>query len=69
MGPARSARGNMSEENSREYFESRAANARTMASKAIDPHIAKIHQEMADRYGQLAAHANAAGPKLQIVPG
>ncbi len=56
----------MSEENSREYFEARAANARTMASNAVDPQIAKIHKEMADRYDELAAHAGLERPALRM---
>jgi|CoawatStandDraft_6_1074263.scaffolds.fasta_scaffold01089_1 hypothetical protein len=49
----------MSEENNREYFEDRAANARQMAANAVDPAIGKIHAEMADRYDELAEHAGS----------
>ena len=59
----------MSEENDREYYEARAAYAREMAAKAVDPAIGKIHAEMADRYDQLAEHAESGQrPKLHIVP-
>jgi len=59
----------MSEENDREYYEARAANARQMAAKAVDPHIGKIHAEMADRYDQLAEHAESSqGPTLNAIP-
>ena len=40
--------------NTQGYYELRARKARELAEAAIDPKIAAIHSEMADRYDVLA---------------
>ena len=37
------------------YYQARAAKAREMAAAAVDPRIATIHLEMAERYDLLAS--------------
>ena len=37
-------------DNTRAYYEYRAEKSRILAAAAIDPKIAAIHQEMAERY-------------------
>ena len=37
------------------YYQARAAKARELAAAAVDPKIAAIHLEMAERYDLLAA--------------
>lgn len=44
----------MTERNNREYYVARAEVARALSEAAIDPNIAKIHSEMAERYRELA---------------
>lgn len=44
----------MIEPNHPSYYERRAAAERAMADRARDPHIARIHLDMADRYARQA---------------
>jgi hypothetical protein len=46
------------------YYEQRAAKSREMAAAAIDPNIAAIHLEMAERYDLLATSKTEA-PKRE----
>ena len=57
----------MSAENSREYYRSRSDRERELASAAINPDIADIHMELADRYDWLADHLVEGLPPLRVV--
>lgn len=57
----------LSDENSREYYAARAITARQMSTNASDKHIARIHEEMADRYDQLARYAAPRRNKLSTI--
>lgn len=46
-------------EYSYEYYMARLSNERAMAEAAVDPAIAKIHQELADHYERLANEARS----------
>lgn len=50
----------MEQRNSIEYYQGREIVERSMARAAIDPAIAKIHSDMADRYAGLVSEAHAA---------
>ncbi len=43
----------MDDSNSTEYYRTREHHARGLAQPALDPAVAKIHLEMADRYAGL----------------
>ena len=47
----------MKRESQGDYYSRRAVKARDMATRAIDPTIALIHAEMADRYAELSGQA------------
>lgn len=54
----------------RDYYEQRSAKSRELAAKAVDPKIAAIHLEMAERYDLLAsskAEAPTGHATLRIV--
>lgn len=54
--------------NTQGYYELRARRARELADAAIDPKIAAIHLEMAERYDVLAA-GERLRPTLRVVTG
>lgn len=56
--------------NTQGYYEDRSRKARELAAAAVDPKIAAIHMEMAERYDRLAsasARAPTGKPPLRIV--
>lgn len=58
----------MSEQDTAQYFRIRELRQRSMASAAIDPTIAAIHLELADRYAELTDRSESAGRhKLRLV--
>ena len=58
----------MGRENSREYYVGRSARERELARAAVNPEIAGIHSELADRYDRLADHLVDKHPHLKVVP-
>ena len=57
----------MSEENSREYYRSRSDRERELAQAAVNPDIAGIHNELADRYDWLADNLVESHSHLKVV--
>ena len=51
-------------DNTQDYYAGRCRKAREMASAAADQSIAKIHEEMADRYEGLAESTERARPTV-----
>lgn len=60
----------MSELNSADYYRGREEQERALAARAVDPGIAAIHADMADRYSELRGQAVTHPPtrsKLHLV--
>jgi len=53
----------MSGLNDREYYERRSSQERMLAQAACEPHVRKLHLEMAERYADLAGMDNSAAVK------
>jgi hypothetical protein len=58
----------MGQENSREYYRGRSERERELAQAALNPIIADIHTELADRYDRLADNISERHPDLKLVP-
>ena len=54
----------MSEENSVAYYLGRERRERHLASVALNPAIAAIHRELAERYAKLAMQGDQHQPRL-----
>lgn len=50
-----------------EYFRMRESQCKQMAASASDPAVRRIHTDLAKRYAQQAAEAEAAGRGYQTV--
>ena len=58
----------MGQENSREYYRGRSERERELARAALNPIIADIHTELADRYDSLADNLSKRHAELKLVP-
>lgn len=47
----------MNDDNSVEFYRRREQKERALADRAFDPHIGRIHREMAERYAALVRQA------------
>ena len=56
------------QENSREYYRGRSERERELARAALNPIIANIHSELADRYDRLADKLSELHADLKLVP-
>ena len=56
----------MPDENSVAYYLGRERRERHLASAAVNPAIAAIHHELADRYARLATQNDQRGARLMI---
>jgi hypothetical protein len=57
----------MGQENSREYYRGRSERERELARAALNPIIADIHTELADRYDRLADNISERQRELKLV--
>ena len=58
----------MQKDDQRWYYLERANQSLTLASRAVDPHIAGIHLELYEHYLHKAGQSPAPRPILRMVP-